>query len=72
MKCFILFAALLTLDKEETLKVIEEVRLNRGLALIPRNGISFKATASQLGNPAAADITGSPADISPAIPKPPD
>ncbi len=50
MKCFIWFAALLlSLDKEETLNVIEQVRLNRSLALIPRNGISSKATASPVG-----------------------
>ncbi len=41
MKCFIWFAALLSLDKEETLKVIEQVRFTRGLTKIPRNGSSF-------------------------------
>ncbi len=54
MKCFIWFAALLSLDKEETLKVIEQVRFNRGLTYITRNGSSFMATQSHLGNPATS------------------
>ncbi len=72
MKCFIWFAALLSLDKEETLKVIEQVRFNRGLTYITRNGSSFMATQSHLGNPANVGIPGAPADVPSTSPKTPD
>ncbi len=71
MKCFIWFAALISLDKEETLKFVEQVRFNRGLTNIPGNGSSSMETQIQLGNPVNAGIYGAPADVPPTSPKTP-